>query len=195
MPKLMTAPTGQGLNNTYWMLTEDNQVGAFEVDGSTLTNELQGEHLMEIVGYTDEFTYTSQQYGEKLGIKLLLDVVSGEDQGARLAIMVGYALGERAHLRHIIEAARKAPIEPGEEVNFDDLLGLRLFVMVKSEQSAKGYMNTYYKACREYVERKPKAAANGATAAPAAKAPAPRAARPAAAPAASDDPFDADDEA
>ncbi len=190
MPKLMTAPTGQGAQNTFWMLTDDDQVGAFEIGNDDLTHDLQGEVLCEITGYSDEFTYTSQQWGEKQGIKLLFDVVAGEDQGARFDLFFGYSLGQRSHLRHVIEAARKTPIQPGEELNFDDLLGLKVYVVVTSKENAKGYMTTYYMACREHVERTRKVPA-GTGAKPAA-APAPRAPKPATA--VSDDPFDGDDD-
>jgi hypothetical protein len=189
MPKLMTAPTGQGAQNTFWMLTDDDQVGAFEIGNDDLTHDLQGEVLCEITGYSDEFTYTSQQWGEKQGIKLLFDVVAGEDQGARFDLFFGYSLGQRSHLRHVIEAARKTPIGPGEEVNFDDLLGLRVYVVVSSKENAKGYMTTYYMACREHVERTRKAPAT--TGAKPAAAPATRKPEPVAA---SNDPFDGDDE-
>lgn len=185
MSRMMKAPKAQPNTSTYWMAMDDGNVGAYEIDGSELSNDLEGEKLCTIIGYTDEFTINTRDYGEKEKRKWLLEVVSGEDQGARFDVMFGNSVHVNAKMNEFLAAARKRPIDPEEQLNLDDFLGAQLYVVVQSEQNDRGYWNTYYKASRPVKER---------PARPPAAKPAPRPVmtangRP------SDDPFDGDDEA
>lgn len=172
MPKTLVASTGAGpIEHDYWMLTNDNTVGAFTISNADLLDELNGEHLCGIVGYTDEFVTNHPEYGPRTCIRILFQVLNGDNKGDRFSLMFGYSLGPKATLNAIVTAARQQAIEPGEELNFDDLFGLKLYLFVTTKTNAKGYTNVYYGGCREAKSGSSNGAKTlvgvGATAAPA----------------------------
>jgi hypothetical protein len=150
MPKTLVASTGAGpIEHDYWMPTDDGNVGAFTISNADLLDDLNGEHLCGIVGYTDEFVTNHPEYGPRTCIRILFQVLNGDNKGDRFSLMFGYSLGPKATLNAIVTAARQRPIEPGEEMNFDDLFGLKLYLFVTTKTNAKGYTNVYYGGCRE----------------------------------------------
>lgn len=167
----MTIPTltrtaGSAGPQLYWMGDGAEQ---FEVERDELVTDIEGEHLSTLIGVSDPFQYTSREWGEKTGIRLLFEVAKDERKGERYSLMFGYSIGKKANLTQVVEALQRAPITDGQEINLGSLLGEHCYIFtIVSESNKDGtiYQNTNFKGARAYTP-KPKAAQPVKKAAPA----------------------------
>lgn len=99
-----------------------------------------GEKTVVIMGYSEPFELTSEQYGTSAMMRILFTIADGEQKGERFTCMYGAKLGTKAKLRGVVTAAIGRDLLPGENVDFDDLIGARLIVNTSSEMNGKGYV-------------------------------------------------------
>jgi hypothetical protein len=159
----MTTPTltrtaNSGGPQLYWMGDGTEQ---FEIERDQLVTDIEGEHLCRLIGVSDPFQYTSREWGEKTGIRLLFEVVQGDRQGDQFSLMFGYSVGKKARLTPVVEALRRAPIGDGDEVSLGSLLGELVYLFVTINTTTKDgttYQNTTCSGARVYAP-KPKAPA------------------------------------
>ncbi len=157
MPKLLVAKAGGATETEYWMPMQDGNMGKFQIDHNDLLTELEGEHLCGIIGYSEDFEIQSAQYGPRQMIKLLFRVLDGPEKGGQFALIFGYSLGPKAKLNKVIAEARGEPIAAGEEIDFDSLIGLKLYLFVTTETVTKNntdYQNIYFSGCRKATKGK-----------------------------------------
>ena len=116
-----------------------------------------GEKPVTFLGYSDPFDLTSEQYGTSTMVRLLFQVGDGHDQaGGLFSTMFGMKLGPKARLREVVVAMLGRDLKPGEEVDFDTLVGARLIVSTKSELNGKGTVITKYVSSRPAKKSAPK---------------------------------------
>jgi hypothetical protein len=140
----------------YWM---DDSGDQYEVERDQLVYDIEGEHLCTLIGVSDPFAYTSAQWGEKTGIRLLFEVAAGERQGDRFSLFFGYSIGKKAKMAIVIEALQCSPISDGQEIALGDLFGKRCYVFVIATDTVKdgtNYTNINFQGARAYTP-KPKA--------------------------------------
>lgn len=160
----LTASTGSAATSFY-MRAKDGTISLQELDRANLAEVEDGEKLCAIVGYSDTFALTSEQYGEKQMIRLLFRVLDGQDKGSVFTCMYGATLGVKAKLNEVVSAAIGRAIKPGESIDFDELLGTKLHLLTRGEMNARGYVVIRHGSARVYKEpakasAKPAAAAS-----------------------------------
>lgn len=135
----------------YWMGDGSEQ---YEVERESLVTDIEGEHLCTLIGVSDPFQYTSKQWGEKTGIRLLFEVANKERKGDRFSLMFGYSIGPKSRLTPLIEALRRQPIGEGDEVSLGALIGehAHLFLTIGTTvKDGTTYQNTNFNGARPYV--------------------------------------------
>lgn len=152
----LTRTAGSAGPQLYWTGDGTYQI---EVERDELSTDIEGEHLSTLIGVSDPFQYTSKEWGEKTGIRLLFEVATGERKGARYSLMFGYSIGPKANLTQVVEALQRVPITDGQEVSLGALLGEHCYIFTIVNESNKNgtiYQNTNFKGARVYTP-KPKA--------------------------------------
>ena len=150
IPTLTRTPSAAG-PQLYWMGDGTEQ---YEVERESLVTDIEGEHLCTLIGVSDPFQYTSKQWGEKTGIRLLFEVAKGDRKGDRFSLMFGYSIGPKSRLTPLIEALRRQPIGEGDEVSLGGLLGEHAYLFVVVGTTVKDgttYQNTNFQGSRAYV--------------------------------------------
>lgn len=162
----LTRSANSGGPQLYWMGDGTEQ---YEVERESLVTDIEGEHLCRLIGVSDPFQYTSQQWGEKTGIRLLFEVAKDDRKGDQFSLMFGYSVGKKARMTPVIEALRRAPIGDGDEISLGDLIGEHCYLFLMINETVKDgttYQNTTCSGARKY-EPKPKAQQPARKAAPA----------------------------
>lgn len=161
----MTTPTltrtaNSGGPQLYWMGDGTEQ---YEVERESLVTDIEGQHLCRLIGVSDPFQYTSREWGEKTGIRLLFEVVQGDRQGDQFSLMFGYSVGKKARLTPVVEALRRAPIGDGDEVSLGSLLGELVYLFVTINTTTKDGVTYQNVACSGALKYEPKPKAQQAT--------------------------------
>ena len=138
-----------------------NGKGEYEVATFTAADLIEevedGEKPVTLVGYSDPFEITSEKYGTSTMLRLLFKVGDGHEQaGGLFSTMFGLKLGPKARLREVVQAALGRDLKPGEEVEFDSLLGAKLIVSTNAELSGKGTVVVKYVSSRPAKKAAPK---------------------------------------
>lgn len=151
---------------TYYMRQKDGSVALVELQRDDINDAIDdGEKQVALVGYSDPFELTSEQYGTRNMIRLLFRVTDGEQKGEMFSCLYGVSLGQKAKLREVVTAILNRDLRPGEGVEFDELLMQRAIIGTKAEMNGKGYS-----VVRHVSARPVKRSAAPAAAAPAQKA-------------------------
>lgn len=152
----LTRNANAGGPQLYWMGDGTEQ---YEVERDQLVTDIEGEHLCRLIGVSDPFQYTSRQWGEKTGIRLLFEVVKDERKGDQFSLFFGYSIGPKARMTPVIEALRRAPIQDGEELSMGDLIGEHCYLFLMINETVKDgttYQDTTCSGARKH-DPKPKA--------------------------------------
>lgn len=114
-----------------------------------LVEEIEdGEKLVTLLGYSDPFELTSEQYGTSTMIRLAFQVLEGEQADGVFSTMFGLKVGPKARLREVLVAALGRDLKGGEEIDFDALLGTRLVINTRGEVNSRGMMVTKFVSAR-----------------------------------------------
>lgn len=115
-----------------------------------------GEKPVVFLGYSDPFELTSEQYGTSTMVRCLWEILDGDQKGEMFSTMFGLKLGPKARLREVVTAMIGRDLKPGEEVDFDELVGSRLIISTKSELNGKGMLITKFVSARPAKKSSPK---------------------------------------
>jgi hypothetical protein len=133
------ASTSTG-STEYTTITKSG-IAQMEIDRQDLAEIEDGEHLVQLIGYSQPFQLTHPEYGTSTKLRLLFRVSAGDQAGALFSCMYGFSLGIKAKLTEVVEAILDRKITAGEEVDFDAILGSSFYAFTRSEINPKGYTN------------------------------------------------------
>lgn len=142
-------PNESYAGNAFYVLTPDGSgESVWEPQRGQLTDELRGDFLVAIRGYTDR--YERAFNGEKQPkTKVLFEVLEGPFKNQFFAVEFGDYYGSGAHLGRVLRAALKQELPVGE-FEWSSVHGLTLWLMVKSNKSASGRSFVNFVEAREH---------------------------------------------
>jgi hypothetical protein len=120
---------------------------ALTLTAQDYTTVEDGEYPAKFAGYEEKDT----QFGKT--VILQFELLDEENRGVPLSGMASQKLTPKAKLRGWIEGMLGRPLETGENVNLDALIGSKVMLYVTTEDTDKGMFNRIEKI------RKPKSKA------------------------------------
>ena len=130
--------TATAIQNDMYQLNAKGQVVQVKVNPADYDCPDDREYQLKLTGYTDPFEMDGQ-FGIQEKIRLEWEVQNSKKWGGtRFSNLytVPKGWGEKAKLAQVVMALTGEPITPGQVIDFDDLLGMSCFGMVKGQMSA-----------------------------------------------------------
>lgn len=145
-------PNESYAGNKFYILNPDGSgEGIWEPQRGELTDELRGDFLVIIRGYTDRYERAFQSEMQPK-TKVLFEIIEGSYKNQFFAVEFGDYYGTGAHLGQMLRAALKRDLDVGA-FEWETVHGATLWLMVKSNKSASGRSFVNFVEARAHEEQ------------------------------------------